>query len=156
MHRHGPCTNLPGDAPTVSDVLRRDEARVNWINSKLSINSQPDSANLPAKDGSSVGSGNYIVSVGFGTPAKYLSLIFDTGSDLTWTQCKPCIRSCYNQKDPIFDPSLSSSYSNISCSSDLCSSLASGTGIFLSFFIFFLFLVFVRVHVENYYLVFSC
>ncbi|XP_021900125.1 aspartyl protease family protein At5g10770-like [Carica papaya] len=128
VHRHGPCTNLPGDAPTVSDVLRRDEARVNWINSKLSINSQPDSANLPAKDGSSVGSGNYIVSVGFGTPAKYLSLIFDTGSDLTWTQCKPCIRSCYNQKDPIFDPSLSSSYSNISCSSDLCSSLASGTG----------------------------
>lgn len=63
-----------------------------------------------------------------GTPAKSLTLVFDTGSDLTWTQCEPCARSCYEQQDPIFDPSKSTSYSNISCSSSQCSSLPSATG----------------------------
>lgn len=78
--------------------------------------------------GSTLGSGNYLVSVGLGTPKKTLSLIFDTGSDLTWTQCQPCTRSCYKQQDPIFDPKSSTSYSNISCSSPTCSQLTSATG----------------------------
>lgn len=80
------------------------------------------------QQGSSLGSGNYLVSVGLGTPKKTLSLIFDTGSDLTWTQCQPCARSCYKQQDPIFDPKTSKSYSNISCTSTTCSQLSSATG----------------------------
>jgi hypothetical protein len=87
-----------------------------------------DSTTIPAKDGSTVGSGNYIVTVGLGTPKKDLSLIFDTGSDITWTQCQPCARSCYKQKEQIFDPSQSTSYTNISCSSSICNSLTSATG----------------------------
>ncbi|KAM0963665.1 hypothetical protein ACFX2A_023122 [Malus domestica] len=63
-----------------------------------------------------------------GSPKKMLSLIFDTGSDLTWTQCRPCAKSCYKQKEPIFNPATSSSYVNISCSSATCSELVSGTG----------------------------
>ncbi|KAE8731652.1 hypothetical protein F3Y22_tig00002793pilonHSYRG00205 [Hibiscus syriacus] len=89
---------------------------------------QSDAANLPAKDGSVVGVGNYVVSVGLGTPKKDLTLIFDTGSDITWTQCQPCARSCYKQQDQIFAPSLSSSYSNISCTSTICNSFTSATG----------------------------
>lgn len=87
-----------------------------------------DATTVPAKDGSVVGTGNYIVTVGLGTPQKQLSLIFDTGSDITWTQCQPCARSCYKQKEQIFDPSQSTSYTNISCSSPVCSSLTSATG----------------------------
>ncbi|KAF2313047.1 hypothetical protein GH714_008888 [Hevea brasiliensis] len=82
----------------------------------------------PRTAGALVQAGNYIVTVGLGTPKKDLSLIFDTGSDLTWTQCEPCVRSCYKQKDPTFDPSQSTSYTNISCGSSLCNSLASATG----------------------------
>ena len=83
---------------------------------------------IPAHSGRALGTGNYIVTVGFGTPKKDLSLVFDTGSDLTWIQCQPCSRFCYSQKEPIFDPRRSSSYRNISCSSVDCSSLQSATG----------------------------
>ncbi|KAK6927687.1 LOW QUALITY PROTEIN: Xylanase inhibitor, N-terminal, partial [Dillenia turbinata] len=33
----------------------------------------------------------------------------------------PCVSHCYDQQEPIFDPSSSSSYSNVSCSSAQCS-----------------------------------
>ncbi|KAF7815881.1 aspartyl protease family protein [Senna tora] len=83
---------------------------------------------IPARSGSLIGSGNYYVTVGLGSPKKELSLIFDTGSDLTWTQCEPCARYCYNQKEPLFDPLKSSTYYNISCTSTLCTQLSSATG----------------------------
>ena len=139
VHKHGPCSQLHQDKaniPTHAEILLHDEARVKSIHSKLSKNpgssnvEETDAAMLPAKDGSVVGSGNYIVTVGLGTPKKYLSLIFDTGSDITWTQCQPCAISCYKQQEPIFSPSLSSSYSNISCTSTVCNSLNSATGNF--------------------------
>ncbi|XWS72781.1 hypothetical protein CRYUN_Cryun02cG0070300 [Craigia yunnanensis] len=137
VHKHGPCSQLHQDKaniPTYAEILLHDEARVKSIHSKLAKNTgssnieENDAANLPAKDGSVVGSGNYIVTVGLGTPKKDLSLIFDTGSDITWTQCQPCAGSCYKQQDPIFSPSLSSTYSNISCTSTVCNSLTSATG----------------------------
>lgn len=46
----------------------------------------------------------------------------DTGSDLIWTQCKPCLR-CFSQPTPVFDLKKSSSYSNVSCSNKLCEAL---------------------------------
>ena len=114
------------------DMLRLDQARVKSIHSRLSKKltsrdrvSQSQSTDLQARSGRTLGSGNYIVTVGIGTPKHDLSLVFDTGSDLTWTQCEPCAGSCYPQKEPIFNPSSSSSYSNISCSSTVCDSLAS-------------------------------
>ena len=140
VHKHGPCSKLSQDktiaAPTHTEILLQDQSRVKSIHSRLS-NPKPsggndvkviDATTIPAKDGSVVGSGNYIVTVGLGTPLKELSLIFDTGSDITWTQCQPCARSCYKQKEQIFDPSQSTSYTNISCSSSICSSLTSATG----------------------------
>ncbi|KAF8034551.1 hypothetical protein BT93_C0768 [Corymbia citriodora subsp. variegata] len=107
-------------------------ARVKWIQSKISnsISGTSDLAepavNLPASRSPS--GSNYVVTVGLGTPTKNLTLIFDTGSALTWTQCEPCL-SCYSQADPIFDPSQSSSYANISCSAPSCTNLLSGTGL---------------------------
>ncbi|KAL4269590.1 hypothetical protein GQ457_07G043880 [Hibiscus cannabinus] len=138
VHKHGPCSQLYQDKaniPTHAQILLQDEARVKSIRSKLAEDlgrstnlDQTDATSLPAKDGSVVGTGNYVVTVGLGTPKKDLTLIFDTGSDITWTQCQPCARSCYKQQDPIFNPSLSSTYSNISCTSSTCSSLTSATG----------------------------
>ncbi|XP_028768624.1 aspartyl protease family protein At5g10770 [Neltuma alba] len=143
VHRHGPChTSSSSFTIPHSEILKHDQARVRSIHAKLSkINNHHDEAQeaaksyegmgqakLPAKSGSLLGTGNYFVTVGLGRPRRELSLIFDTGSDLTWTQCKPCARSCYSQKEPIFDPSQSSSYSNISCSSSQCSQLSAATG----------------------------
>ncbi|CAI0376584.1 unnamed protein product [Linum tenue] len=143
FHKHGPCaqaqqlvtsTNQP--KPTADEILRQDESRVQKIQSrsrKAAAAGADDvrvtgSTTIPAKDGSTVGSGNYIVTVGLGTPAKKLSLIFDTGSDVTWTQCQPCVRSCYQQKEKIFDPSSSKTYRNVSCEAAACSALAAATG----------------------------
>ncbi|XP_044954777.1 aspartic proteinase nepenthesin-2-like [Hordeum vulgare subsp. vulgare] len=45
-------------------------------------------------------------------------------SNLVWTQCKPCVE-CFNQSTPEFDPSSSSTYTALPCSSTLCSDLPS-------------------------------
>nr|CAD1827054.1 unnamed protein product [Ananas comosus var. bracteatus] len=41
----------------------------------------------------------YTIGVSIGTPAQPLLLMLDTGSDLIWTQCQPCL-SCTNQSFP--------------------------------------------------------
>ena len=57
-------------APTHEEILLQDQARVDSIHSKLSKNSglsdvkATGAATLPVKDGSTIGSGNYIVTVG--------------------------------------------------------------------------------------------
>ncbi|KAK8959925.1 Protein ASPARTIC PROTEASE IN GUARD CELL 1 [Platanthera guangdongensis] len=68
------------------------------------------------------GSGEYFTRIGIGTPARYLYMVLDTGSDVVWLQCAPC-RRCYAQSDPIFDPHLSSSFSVVPCDSALCGRL---------------------------------
>lgn len=138
VHRHGPCFKPNGEKgkwPSHTEILLQDQSRVNSIHSKLSAKTsgrldkmKDKGSTLTAIHGSVVGSGNYIVTVGIGTPKRKFSLIFDTGSDLTWTQCKPCAGFCYQQKEKIFDPKLSKSYRNVSCSSAVCSSLESATG----------------------------
>ncbi|KAL2517524.1 Eukaryotic aspartyl protease family protein [Abeliophyllum distichum] len=135
LHRHGPCSKHSQDkvTPSFDEILSHDQSRVDSIRSKINPNADTNKfkdkkATLPAQSGQALGSGNYIVILGLGTPKKSLSLIFDTGSDLTWTQCQPCARVCYKQQDPIFNPSASTSYSNVSCSSTQCSQLSSATG----------------------------
>ncbi|XP_074280431.1 aspartyl protease family protein At5g10770-like [Silene latifolia] len=138
-HRHGPCSPVDSEKTTRLthvEILEHDKDRVESIRNRVKPNlAQLDKVRpvgqktvvLPAKSGSTIGSGNYIVTVGLGTPKKDLSLIFDTGSDFTWTQCAPCAKSCYDQQEPVFDPSQSSTYSNITCSSELCSEVGAAT-----------------------------
>ncbi|OAY52667.1 aspartyl protease family protein At5g10770 isoform X1 [Manihot esculenta] len=68
---------------------------------------------------------NYIVTVGLG--GRNMTVIVDTGSDLTWVQCQPC-NLCYNQQGPLFNPSMSSSYQKVLCNSSTCQSLEFATG----------------------------
>ncbi|KAL5077449.1 hypothetical protein RYX36_016433 [Vicia faba] len=147
VHKHGPCSQLNNNGKansveTHSDILNNDKERIKYIQSKLlsssnnnnnnkmkEIELDSSSANLPAKSALPFGYGNYYVVVGLGTPKRNLSLAFDTGSDLTWTQCQPCAGSCYKQIDEIFDPSKSTSYNNITCTSPDCTQLLSATEI---------------------------
>jgi len=69
--------------------------------------------------------GHYLMELSIGTPPFKIYGIADTGSDLTWTQCVPC-NNCYNQLNPMFDPTKSSSYTTISCDSNLCHLLETG------------------------------
>ncbi|KAK3430629.1 hypothetical protein EUGRSUZ_E02495 [Eucalyptus grandis] len=68
------------------------------------------------------GGSEYYMKVAIGSPPLETFLLVDTGSDLSWTQCKPCIK-CYQQKPPIFNPRNSSSYETVQCRTRLCKSL---------------------------------
>ena len=68
------------------------------------------------------GNGEFLMDLAIGTPSVPFSAILDTGSDLIWTQCKPCVE-CFHQPTPIFDPKKSSTFSKLPCSGDLCSAL---------------------------------
>ncbi|KAI3435442.1 Peptidase A1 domain-containing protein, partial [Psidium guajava] len=61
----------------------------------------------------------FLVKISIGTPPAPQLLLVDTGSDLFWFQCQPCV-SCFKQSLPVFDPAKSSSYSNIRCNSNTC------------------------------------
>ncbi|CAA0820657.1 Protein ASPARTIC PROTEASE IN GUARD CELL 2 [Striga hermonthica] len=54
------------------------------------------------------------VIVSIGTPPVDQNLMVDTGSDLLWLQCKSC-DECFTQRDPTFDPKMSSSYKRVPC-----------------------------------------
>ncbi|KAK1274428.1 Protein ASPARTIC PROTEASE IN GUARD CELL 2 [Acorus gramineus] len=80
-------------------------------------------ATLPALYGEAYDEASYVVTVGYGTPKKNQTVAFDTGSDISWVQCKPCVSTCFPQREPLFNPSESSSYRNISCGSLECANL---------------------------------
>nr|CAB3467905.1 unnamed protein product [Digitaria exilis] len=133
VHRHGPCA--PASAagkPSLSERLRRDRARRSHIISKatgrtVTLSDASGGVTIPTSIGSAVDSLEYVVTLGFGTPAVDQTVLIDTGSDLSWVQCKPCdSSSCYPQKDPLFDPNASSTYVPVPCNSDACKALADG------------------------------
>ncbi|KAK3007250.1 hypothetical protein RJ639_016150 [Escallonia herrerae] len=117
--------------------LARDSARVDSLNSRLHFALaglkrsdlkpveaviHPNDLSSPVTSGMSQGSGEYFARIGVGQPPKPFYMVPDTGSDVTWLQCKPC-SDCYQQSDPVFDPIASSTYSPLSCTSQQCSSL---------------------------------
>lgn len=117
--------------------LARDSVRVNSLTTKLhlALNNltqsdlkpvyteiQPEALNTPVVSGVSQGSGEYFSRLGVGSPAKQFYMVLDTGSDINWIQCEPC-SDCYQQSDPIFNPTASSTYRPLSCSSQQCGSL---------------------------------
>lgn len=71
------------------------------------------------ESGVAVGSGEYLVDVYVGTPPRRFQMIMDTGSDLNWLQCAPCL-ACFEQRGPVFDPAASSSYRNVTCGDPRC------------------------------------
>ncbi|XP_023766329.1 aspartyl protease family protein At5g10770 [Lactuca sativa] len=108
-----------------------DQIRVNSLQSRIKtrfsngFNQQLSQAEIPLTSGAKLDTLNYIVTVGLG--GRNLTVIVDTGSDLTWVQCQPC-SSCYNQQEPLFNPSESLSYKSVLCKSTTCENLEDATG----------------------------
>ncbi|KAK7316907.1 hypothetical protein RJT34_00711 [Clitoria ternatea] len=107
----------------VQHGMKRGKSRLQRLNAMVLAASTPDSQlEAPIH----AGNGEYLMELSIGTPPESYPAVLDTGSDLIWTQCKPCTQ-CYKQPTPIFDPKKSSSFSKVSCGSDLCSALPSST-----------------------------
>ncbi|CAL0315314.1 unnamed protein product [Lupinus luteus] len=116
--------------------LARDSVRVKSLQTRLDISlkrisqtgSQQQNSFIfneiqgPIVSGTSQGSGEYFLRVGIGNPPSQSYMVLDTGSDVSWIQCEPC-SECYQQTEPIFEPSSSSSYAPITCDAPQCKSL---------------------------------
>ncbi|KAJ4721411.1 aspartic proteinase CDR1-like [Melia azedarach] len=97
------------------NALRRSFNRVKLIDPKFSSPTSVQ-ADIIANDG------EFLMEISIGTPPVDILAIADTGSDLIWTQCVPCTL-CFQQDAPLFNPSLSSTYSDLPCLSNQCSSM---------------------------------
>ncbi|KAF0903118.1 hypothetical protein E2562_025709 [Oryza meyeriana var. granulata] len=146
-----PLADAHGKPPSHDEILAADQNRVESIHHRVSTTAtvrgkpkrrpspsrrqqQPSApapaaslssstASLPASSGRALGTGNYVVTIGLGTPASRYTVVFDTGSDTTWVQCQPCVVVCYKQQEKLFDPARSSTYANVSCAAPACSDL---------------------------------
>ncbi|CAM6110099.1 unnamed protein product [Calypogeia fissa] len=114
------------DQLTLTDKVRgfvdRSNSRAKYLARFLNPAGANDVAPTDFQSPVSVGNGEYVMALNLGTPAKTYSVIVDTGSDLTWVQCSPC-STCFEQPNPMFDPSSSSSYAALGCSNSLCQTL---------------------------------
>ncbi|XP_068637085.1 aspartyl protease family protein At5g10770-like [Aristolochia californica] len=138
-HVHGPCSPVTLPPPAISDIFKRDEARIKTLGYRFnearitkstsfnSSNLRPESVDVPLTPGQSVGIGNYVVKLGLGTPPKYFIMVADTGSSFNWVQCEPCRIFCHPQIGPRFNPSQSHTYKAVQCGSLECSSLQAAT-----------------------------
>ena len=121
-HRHGPCSPPTRSGQrTPSSILRGEQVGADAIQRvRLSKN-----VTVPTALGLGLGTLEYVVVVGLGTPPVRQTVLIDTGSDLSWVQCRPCARPpCHRQRDVLFDPSKSSTYSPLRCGSPACARLA--------------------------------
>ncbi|EOY10345.1 Eukaryotic aspartyl protease family protein, putative [Theobroma cacao] len=119
IHRDSPKSPLYNPLETasnrVANALRRSFNRAQRF--------KPSSISTKAVDADLIAdSGEYLMNVSIGTPAFDIVAIADTGSDLIWTQCKPCSQ-CFRQDAPLFDPSKSSTFRTFSCSASQCENL---------------------------------
>ncbi|XP_072972756.1 aspartic proteinase nepenthesin-1 [Typha angustifolia] len=106
------------------ELIQRAARRSHHRMSRLMAKTMKAAADSSSKVQSPVhaGNGEYLMDLAIGTPSLPFSAILDTGSDLIWTQCKPCVE-CFTQATPLFDPSSSSTYKTLPCTSNLCEAL---------------------------------
>ncbi|XP_021815358.1 uncharacterized protein LOC110757915 [Prunus avium] len=124
IHRDSPISPLynPSLTPSqrLANALRRSINRLNHFSPAASSLSQDGPNQVQAT--LIMKRGEYLMEASIGTPLFPIKAIANTGSDLIWTQCKPC-PSCYQQTDPLFDLEKSSTYKTLPCSSNQCVSL---------------------------------
>ncbi|KAH6819548.1 Eukaryotic aspartyl protease family protein [Perilla frutescens var. frutescens] len=117
------------DSSSAQKRLALDDIRVESIQTRIKtiVSSKVESseAQIPINSGVKLQTLNYIVTATLGS--RNLTVIVDTGSDLSWVQCQPC-RLCYTQPEPLYNPLISPSYRSVQCNSQPCHTLQYATG----------------------------
>ena len=118
------------EADRIKERIRISHARLGWLANRVTAGSNAN-ATAPAPNGLNdytirppliSDHGIYVVEMGLGVfdqdGEQYFQpvyLIFDTGSDLSWTQCEGC-DPCFHQSYDYYPASRSTTYSAIPCS----------------------------------------
>lgn len=106
-----------------SDILRRgimfskhhqSTRRKVWEKPRRRTNCSNISIGMPISSGRDYGTGQYFVEVKVGTPPQKMLLIADTGSELTWMNCKR------HGRRRGFQSTRSSTFKTVPCSSRTC------------------------------------
>ncbi|KAJ6293641.1 hypothetical protein OIU76_021825 [Salix suchowensis] len=116
----------------VPSRLYRDTSRFNSLTTRLQLaledisksdlqrletDFQPEDLSTPVTSGKIKEAVSTSVDrVGVGNPARQFYMVLDTGSVINWLHCQPCT-DCYQQTDPVFDPTASSTYAPVTCQS---------------------------------------
>lgn len=117
----GSCT---GYRCRLEERLKRDATRFRSLNHRLSaatggVGYRVDDFGSDIISGMEEGIGEYLVRIGIGSPPINQYMVIDSGSDIVWVQCQPCIQ-CYQQPDPVFDPANSATFTGVDCGSTAC------------------------------------
>ncbi|KAF3680799.1 Aspartic proteinase CDR1 [Capsicum annuum] len=120
IHRDSPQSPFYNPSNSVRDAFHRSFSRASFF--QKSSFASPDSI----QSSISPIPGEYLMKLSIGTPPVEIVAIADTGSDLTWTQCQPCI-NCFQQSYPLFDSKKSSTYKTIGCDAQECTSIGSSS-----------------------------
>ncbi|KAI3908848.1 hypothetical protein MKW98_029398 [Papaver atlanticum] len=123
IHRDSPQSPFYNPLDTLSDRIQKAVHRsINRAHHFKKISSATYSSNHnddKIRTSLSVIGIEFVMNISLGTPPLNVFAIADTGSDLTWVQCKPC-ENCYKQDSPLFDPKISSTYKDVPCASGTC------------------------------------
>ncbi|URE42757.1 aspartic proteinase [Musa troglodytarum] len=99
-------------------AMRRSQHRMDALGEMLTV------SGVDARATVHDGLGEYMMDLAVGTPALPFSAIMDTGSNLVWAQCQPCVE-CLPHSALQYDPSNSSTYSASPCTDSYCKALPS-------------------------------
>ncbi|XP_071736295.1 aspartic proteinase nepenthesin-1-like [Rutidosis leptorrhynchoides] len=100
-------------------VMRGNLRLQRLINNMMMTTTSTDHSSSQVISPVHAGNGEFLMNLAIGTPPSTYSAIMDTGSDLIWTQCKPCTK-CFDAPTPIFDPKKSSTFTKALCTDNLC------------------------------------
>ncbi|CAN5974038.1 unnamed protein product [Sphagnum jensenii] len=100
----------------IAAAARRSLIRAQYISRRVLHASSSKSFDSPLE----YVNGDYAMAVSVGTPPQKFIAWIDTGSDLVWLNCTPCIQCIVPAADNPFDPALSSSYQEVSCTDAAC------------------------------------
>ncbi|XVF42747.1 hypothetical protein PTKIN_Ptkin01aG0388900 [Pterospermum kingtungense] len=124
VHRDSPRSPLYNLSETnsarVTNTLRSSFNRVHRFKPTSLVSTEAPEADIIAN------SGIYLMSISVGTPSFDIVAVADTGSDIIWTQCKPC-NPCFQQNSPLFDPSQSSTYQILPCNASQCENIGNSS-----------------------------
>ncbi|KAF5193862.1 Aspartic proteinase NANA, chloroplast [Thalictrum thalictroides] len=137
IHRHSVHELSPpkNQFERVQELVQIDNHRIHMISQTVGrrrkdletkSSGSGSAAAIPLHSGAYSGTGQYFVQFRVGTPSQKFLLVADTGSDLTWMNCRFTCHNCPRRSITnrrVFHAHRSLSFKIIPCSSEMCLTL---------------------------------
>ncbi|ESQ48757.1 hypothetical protein EUTSA_v10020732mg [Eutrema salsugineum] len=102
----------------IEDIIGEDQKRHSLISQKRKIKGGGGGAKMALGSGFDYGAAQYFAEVRVGTPAKRFRVVVDTGSELTWVNCRFHGKGKENRR--VFRAEESSSFRKVGCLTQTC------------------------------------